>query len=113
MLDRLESWIARARALSEQIAQYPEPSAMAPHLAGALLDEMPVDTLLDTAKAISSRVFLHVLGALTVGMTLQNGEPVNVASEPLDPETAEAAAPLLEAARHCVALGNVVEAVPE
>jgi hypothetical protein len=67
MLDRLESWTARARALCELIAQHPEPPAMALHLAAPIVAELPVETLLDAACDISSPALMNMLAALTQG----------------------------------------------
>ena len=112
MLDRLESWTVRARALCEQSTQHPEPPALARHLAAELTAELPVSALLDAARDISSPALIYMLAALTRGAKLMDGRPVALRTEPLDEATVAALAPLLEAALLLIALGNLTTAVP-
>jgi hypothetical protein len=111
MLDRFESWTARARALCEQSGQHPEPSVLARHLAAELEAELPLHALLDAARGISSPALLHMLAALTRGTKRMDGSPVVLRTESLDEATAAAVAPLLEAAQLLAALGKLT-AVP-
>jgi hypothetical protein len=107
MIDRLESWTVRARALCEQSALHPEPPALARHLAAELEAELPLADLLDAARAISSPALIHMLAMLTRGTKRMDGSPVALRTEPLDEGTAAALAPLLEAARLLAALDKL------
>ena len=107
MLDRLESWTARARALCEQSAQYPEPPVLARHLAAELAADLSLHALLDAARDISSPALIHMLAVLTGGGKLMDGRSVVLETEPLDEATTAALAPILEAARLRAALGKL------
>jgi hypothetical protein len=97
MLDHLESWAARARALCEQSAQHPEPPALARHLAAELVAGLPVHALLDAAKARGG--LTNVLAVLMPHPPAAHGGFLKWGDLPaLDEATAAAVAPLLEAA---------------
>jgi hypothetical protein len=106
MLGRLESWTAHARALCEQTAQYPEPPALARHLAAELAAELPVHALLDAAQARGGLV--NVVAMLISHPPAANGGFLEWGELlVLDEATATAVAPLLEAALLRTALSKL------